>query len=537
MINTSKAWQALSNHKTAVNSLKLMDLFKTNSRRFAQYSLSHEELLLDYSKNLITDETLELLQNLVIEAKLKEKIDAMFSGERINNTEKRAALHIALRASADQTLEFNGEDIVASVHKTLNQMEAIVEKIHAKKWLGYSGKAITDIVNLGIGGSDLGPRMIVNALKAYDLERVKCHFVSNVDGSDIAEKLKFLNPERTLFIVSSKSFTTIETLSNAFQAKQWLGENDLSNHFIAITSKKQSALDFGIKHVLEMQDWVGGRYSLWSAIGLPIALFVGMKQFKELLAGAHAMDEHFRSADILENMPIMLGLLGVWYTNFFNAQTHAVLPYNQYLDYFVDHLQQIDMESNGKQVTRDGEHVMYSTGPIIWGGVGTNSQHAFHQLLHQGTHFVPVDFIVSAKTLNPLGQQHKLLYANCLSQSAALMQGKSLAAAKEECLEQGLSEADAASLAPHKVMPGNRPSNTIVMNQLTPYTLGSLIALYEHKIFVQGCIWDINSFDQWGVELGKTLAKKLLPVIQKDSSNPELDGSTQGLLDCFFKMS
>lgn len=535
MIHTSKAWQALSAHKASINALKISDLFNSNPRRFAQYSVRHGSLLLDFSKHLITDETFKLLNNLSVEANLREKIDSLFQGERVNLTEQRPALHVALRMPQACHLQVGGVDVIAGVHKTLHQMELIVEKIHAKKWLGFSGKAITDIVNLGIGGSDLGPHMVANALKAYTRGVVTCHFVSNVDGAHIAETLKCLNPETTLFIIASKTFTTIETLSNAAQAKRWLEHDMIANHFIAITACKQGALDFGIKHILEMQTWVGGRYSLWSAIGLPIALEIGMKKFKELLAGAHAMDEHFRTAPFHENMPVILGLLGIWYINFFKADTHAILPYNQYLDLFVDHIQQVDMESNGKQVTRAGSPVSYATAPVVWGAVGTNSQHTFHQLLHQGTHFVPVDFIVSAKTLNPLGQQHKLLYANCLAQSQALMFGKTRAQAQEECLEKGLSAEDAKKLAPHMMMPGNHPSTTLVMDQLTPYTLGSLIALYEHKVFVQGCVWDINSFDQFGVELGKSLMQKLVPLLQKNSRRAELDGSTQGLMEFLFE--
>lgn len=536
MLKNTSAWQALERHYAQMQNTNLRQLFADNPQRFNQFSLQFEHLLLDYSKNLITQDTLQLLVALAEQSQLKRKINAMFAGEKINLTENRAVCHTALRADLSKPLMVDDIDIHQQISKSLEKMMKLSDAILQEKWLGDTGKRITDVVNLGIGGSDLGPHMVCHALKPFSLDKVRCHFVSNVDGTHLAETIQHLNPDRTLFIVASKTFTTIETLSNAVQAKHWLLSHNIKNihkHFIALTSAPDKAKAFGIEETLEMYEWVGGRYSLWSSIGFSIMLLIGSKHFKELLLGARAMDQHFTTAPFEKNMPVILALLGIWYHNFFGASSYAVIPYNQYLTYFCDFLQQLDMESNGKSVTQSGEMVDYKTGPIVWGGLGTNSQHAFHQLLHQGTELIPVDFIATVKTHNPLGQQNKILYANCLSQSQALMTGKTLEEATNELIDRGMNEQKAKCLAPHKMMPGNRPSNTLVLEDLNPYTLGSLIALYEHKVFVQGVIWDIHSFDQWGVELGKKLANQLLPIMQQHAPADTLDSSTKGLLTFF----
>lgn len=536
MINTSPAWQALTAHQRDMAKIHLKTLFQTDPQRFDRFSLNVENILLDYSKNIINDETLALLFQLWETAGLSTQTQALFSGEKINNTERRSVLHTALRADLSKPLVLDQEDIHGKVKTALEEMLTLASDILSGEWTNEHGQHMTDVVNIGIGGSDLGPHFVCEALKPFQQGQLNCHFVSNVDGTHLAETLKTLNPATTLFIVASKTFTTIETLSNAIEAKTWLlsnGVTEISKHFVAVTTAIQKASEFGIKHCLKMYDWVGGRYSLWSTIGFSIVLAIGEKNFKLLLAGAQAIDQHFKTAPFRQNMPVIMAMLGIWYHNFFKAETHAVIAYNQYLDLFCDYLQQLDMESNGKRLTKQGEVVTYSTGPIIWGGLGTNSQHAFHQLLHQGTHLIPVDFIATLKTHNPLGQQQAILYANCLSQSQALMIGKTIEEAKAELTNIRLHAETLEFLARHKEMPGNRPSNTLVLKDLDPRTLGSLIALYEHKVFVQGVIWDINSFDQWGVELGKQLANKLLPILQGQTVDDSLDSSTKGLANLF----
>jgi glucose-6-phosphate isomerase len=534
------SWTLLKEHQAQIAAVPMREWFKTDPDRAKRYHISAAGLALDYSKNRINNETLNLLLRLADEAKLKSKIAALFSGEKINTTENRAVMHMALRSSSNQALMIDGQDIMPSVRAQIQKMQELVEAVHSGKWLGFSGKKITDIVNIGIGGSDLGPKMVCHALTPYHTHHVRCHFASNVDGTNMAEILKPLNPETTLFIVASKSFSTQETLMNALTARDWLlakAQNNAATakHFIAISSKLDKVKAFGIdpNNCFEMWDWVGGRYSLWSSIGLSIALAVGMDNFKALLKGAHTMDQHFYQADFKDNMPVILALLGIWYNNFFNAHSYAILPYDDYLHYLPSYLQQADMESNGKSVTKDGKPVEYATGPIIWGGVGTNGQHAFHQLLHQGTPLVPIDFIVPLHSHNPIGEHHAALYANCLAQAQAFMQGKTWDEAYDELLRSGLSAEHAKRLAAHKVIPGNKPNNMIVAEQFSPETVGALIALYEHKIFVQSVIWDINAYDQWGVELGKQLGEPILQSLLDDNGSNQFDSSTQSLIDKF----
>ncbi len=533
------AWQALQDHAREIENRHLRDMFAADPRRFDRFSLVQGELLLDYSKNRISATTMELLEQLASQADLKGWMARMFRGERINNTENRAVLHTALRAPADAEVMVDGHNVIPDVHRVLARMEDFCARVHDGRWTGCTGKTITDIVNIGIGGSDLGPHMVSTALRPYWKEGLGAHFVSNVDGTDINETLVKLNPETTLFIIASKTFTTRETMTNAHTARQWFLErsgNDHSKvcrHFVAVSTNATAVQAFGIdrENMFEFWDWVGGRYSLWSAIGLPIALIVGMDNFRQLLAGAHAMDEHFRHADFGRNMPVILGLLGVWYRNFLGASNHAILPYDHSLRLLPAYLQQADMESNGKGVNRDGQPVDYLTGPIIWGQPGTNGQHAFYQLIHQGTELVPADFILPARTHHPISEHHEILTANCIAQTEALMRGKTEEEVREELAAAGLDPARIDELAPHKVFPGNKPTNTLLMRQLTPFNLGQLIALYEHKIFVESVIWNINAFDQWGVELGKQLAD----VIERELDNPHdcssHDSSTNGLVN------
>lgn len=541
-ITYSPAWQALSQHYQSLSHLRMQDLFQADSQRFTDFSLEAAGLLLDFSKNRITHETLSLLENLAETAHLTQQIEQLFSGQLLNHTENRAALHTALRQTDDTPVYVQGENIIPLVRASQQKMTAIVEAITSGAWHGFSGLAITDVVNIGIGGSDLGPAMATLALAPFAVDSIRCHFVSNIDGSQLHETLKNLNPATTLFIVSSKSFTTTETLCNASSAKNWLmnaagNQSALSQHFLAVTAKPECAINFGIptKNILPLWDWVGGRYSLWSAVGLPIAFTIGMKNFNALLAGAYAMDLHFRSAPLTKNMPVILALLSIWYTNFFDARTQAILPYDHHLRLLPAYLQQAHMESHGKLIHHDGSSVQHLTGPVIWGGVGTNGQHAFHQLLHQGTQLVPVDFIVAANNHHDLIEHHELLFANCLSQSQALMVGRNIEQVTKELIATGLSANDAAALAPHKVIPGNRPSNTILLSQLTPHSLGALIALYEHKIFAQGVIWQINNFDQWGVELGKALTQPILETLRNLNQTQSHDTSTHGLISFYKK--
>lgn len=537
-LTRSAAWQALQQHQQSIAPRHLRDLFRDDPQRFERFSLRQGSILLDYSKNLITSETMVLLSALAREAKLGDWIEKMFCGETINFTEKRAVLHTALRNRSNQAVLINGSDIMPEVRRVLAQMREFSDLVRSGKWRGYSGKAITDIVNIGIGGSDLGPVMVTQALKHYEQPGLNAHFVSNVDGTHVAETLRRLNPETTLFVVASKTFTTQETLSNARSAREWLlraagDDGAVAKHFVAVSTNAKEVAKFGIDttHMFEFWDWVGGRYSLWSAIGLSIALYLGMDHFEALLQGAFEMDEHFRHAPFAHNMPVILGMLGVWYNNFFAAQSHAVLPYDQYLHRFPAYLQQLDMESNGKRISRDGETVDYQTGPVIWGEPGTNGQHAFYQLIHQGTKLIPADFLAPIESLNPLGEHHRILLANCFAQSQALMQGKTEAEARAELEQAGMHGSDLQQLLPHKVFPGNKPSNTLLYEKLTPHALGTLVALYEHKVFVQGIVWNLNSFDQWGVELGKQLAGSILPELASNHETALFDASTNGLIN------
>lgn len=539
-IAQSPTWKILEKHKLDIAKIHTKDLFALDQERFKRFSTEQEGFLLDFSKNKITQETLLLLLQLAEQAELKLRTYEMFAGDKINITEKRAVLHTALRNISQAPIIVNNtENLMDDVTRVWHEMEVVSDKIRKQQWLGFSGKPITHIVNIGIGGSDLGPKMVVHALENKIPENLTYEFVSNIDGTAIARALRKANPETTLFIVSSKSFSTIETLTNAEAAKSWLLEHtqidQLSKHFIAVTAKRDKAKQWGLNDhsILDIWDWVGGRYSLWSAIGLPIAILCGMNSFKELLAGAHDMDEHFKTAKLTENLPVLLALTGVWNHNFLHMPSNVILPYCEALKYFSEHLQQVDMESNGKAVDLSSRRIKdYQTGPVIWGAVGTNGQHSFHQLLHQGTAKVWCDFILPIKPLDPMGEQHDILTANCFAQSQALMQGKNLEQAYEELLKSGMEHDQATILAPHKVTPGDRASNTLLFPELTPYYLGKLMALYEHKIFTQGVVWQINSFDQWGVEIGKKLADNLLPVIQKDSNTENsLDSSTQGLID------
>ncbi|QKE64444.1 glucose-6-phosphate isomerase [Aquipseudomonas campi] len=539
-VTTLPAWQALRQHREDMQQFSMRDAFAGDAKRFERFSMSTCGLFLDYSKNLISPQTRDLLVNLAREAGLEQAIEGLFNGEQLNASEGRPALHTALRRPIGDCVKVDGVNVMPDVHRVLHQMTDIVGRIHSNMWRGYSDKSITDVVNIGIGGSFLGPQLVSEALLPFTQHGVRCHYLANIDGSEFHELTAKLNAETTLFIVSSKSFSTLETLKNAQAARTWYlarggTEEKLYRHFIAVTSNKEAAIAFGIreKNIFPMWDWVGGRYSLWSAIGLPIALAIGMSNFKELLSGAHSMDTHFRTTSFDKNMPVLLALLGVWYGNFWGAQSHAILPYDHYLRNITKHLQQLDMESNGKRVRQDGSPVSTDTGPVIWGGVGCNGQHAYHQLLHQGTQLIPADFIVPVVSYNPVADHHQWLYANCLSQSQALMLGKCRNEAEAELRANGLSEDEVQRLAPHKVIPGNRPSNTLVLERISPRRLGALVAMYEHKVFVQSVIWGINAFDQWGVELGKDLGKGVYQRLTAWDAAPADDASTQGLIEFF----
>ena len=534
------AWQALNQHRQAMQDFSMREAFNADPQRFSQFTLSSCGLFLDYSKNLITSETRDLLVGLAKEVGLKDAIDSLYAGEPVNSSEGRPALHTALRRPVGDKLSVNGVNIMPDVHKVLNQITDLVGRIHDGLWRGYTEKPITDVVNIGIGGSFLGPELVSEALLSYAHKGVRCHYLANIDGSEFHELTMKLRAETTLFIVSSKSFNTLETLKNAQAARAWYlaqggSEAELYRHFIAVSSNNAAAVAFGIReeNIFPMWDWVGGRYSLWSAIGLPIALAIGMSNFKELLSGAYTMDQHFQNAPFEANMPVLLGLLGVWYGNFWGAQSHAILPYDHYLRNITKHLQQLDMESNGKSVRQDGKPVSTDTGPVIWGGVGCNGQHAYHQLLHQGTQLIPADFIVPIVSFNPVSDHHQWLYANCLSQSQALMLGKTRSEAESELRDKGIPEDEVQKLAPHKVIPGNRPSNTLVVERISPRRLGALVAMYEHKVFVQSVIWGINAFDQWGVELGKELGKGVYNRLTGAEETLAEDASTQGLINYF----
>jgi glucose-6-phosphate isomerase len=534
----SPAWLALIQHQQEIVDLHMRDLFANDPQRFDRFSLRLGDILFDFSKNRITDKTLPLLFDLARQANLEQKIEAMFNGQKINTTEDRAVLHIALRNRSNDPIYLDGQDVMPEVKRVLAKIRRFSKEVRSGKWKGYTGKTITDIVNIGIGGSDLGPKMVCEALKPYARPGLRVHFVSNVDSTDLVESLKTLDPETALFLVASKTFTTQETMTNAHSARAWFletakSEAAIAKHFVAMSTNTQAVKKFGInpRNMFEFWDWVGGRYSLWSAIGLSIALYLGMDCFEELLGGAHKVDQHFRTAPFESNIPVIMGLLGIWYNNFFGAESHAILPYDQYLVHFPSYFQQGDMESNGKSVTKLGEWVGYSTGPVIWGQPGTNGQHAFYQLIHQGTKLIPCDFLVAAQSHNPLGEHHPILLSNFLAQTEALMRGKTSEEARSELVTQGFSREQLEMLAQAKTFPGNRPTNSFLYPKLTPEILGALIALYEHKIFTQGAVWNVNSFDQMGVELGKQLAKKILPELSGEEVINSHDASTNGLIN------
>ncbi len=529
---TTSAWQQLQEHYQEMKSIHLKELFKEEENRFKKYSLAAPDIIWDYSKNIITDKTLQLLLQLAEECELQSAIEAIFNGEKINETEDRAVLHTALRNFSGKPVTLDGKDVMPDIQRVLDQMKTFCKKVHDGKWKGYTDKKIKYVVNIGIGGSDLGPVMATEALKPYWIEGIQPYFVSNIDGSHIAEVLKKITPEETLFLIASKTFTTQETMTNAYTARAWflkkaLDEKFVARHFVALSTNTEEVKKFGIaeENMFVFWDWVGGRYSLWSAIGLSIALTIGYNNFENLLKGAHEIDKHFRENAFKKNIPVLMGLISIWYLNFFGAKTEAILPYDQYMHRFAAYFQQGNMESNGKFVDRNGEKVNYSTGPVIWGEPGTNGQHAFYQLIHQGTQLIPCDFIAPVITHNPLGLHHKILLSNFFAQTEALMNGKT----KEELEAENVP----GELIPYKTFEGNRPTNSFLVKEITPFTLGELIALYEHKIFVQGVIWNIYSFDQWGVELGKQLAKKILPELENNAEVTSHDASTNGLINTF----
>jgi glucose-6-phosphate isomerase len=537
------SWRKLSAHYEAMRTMRIKDLFAQDPERFQKFSLRLDDLLVDYSKNLITSETRELLLKLADEVDLADAIAKMFRGDKINRTEDRAVLHVALRNRANTPIVVDGADVMPEVNAVLDKMRVFAGAVQSGEWRGCTGQRIRDIVNIGIGGSDLGPAMVCEALRPYGREGLSAHFVSNVDGTHIHETLKRLNPATTLFIIASKTFTTQETMTNAHSARAWFLDHlreptHIARHFVAVSTNTAAVTEFGIDadNMFVFWDWVGGRYSLWSAIGLPIACYVGYPNFEDLLAGAFDMDQHFRTAPFAHNIPVILALLGIWHTNFGGARTEAILPYDQYLQRLPAYLQQGNMESNGKSVDRSGRPLPYASGPIIWGEPGTNGQHSFYQLIHQGTHLIPADFLAPAVSHNPLGAHHKILLSNFFAQTEALMNGKSRDEVVSELTQQGRSAEEIARLAPYKVFAGNKPSNSILFRQLTPRTLGRLIAMYEHKIFVQGVIWNIFSFDQWGVELGKQLAQRIQPELADDRPVEGHDASTNGLINAFKEM-
>ena len=536
------SWKKLTENYSKTSNLHMRDLFAADKDRFSKYAVQFNDILVDYSKNRITDETMSLLLALAEEAGLKQAIEDMFTGKKINATEKRSVLHVALRNRSNTPIFSDGKDVMPEINAVLDKMKGFCENVRSGAWKGYTGKSITDIVNIGIGGSDLGPVMVTEALKPYGSETLNVHFVSNVDGTHIVEITKHLNPETTLFIIASKTFTTQETITNAESAKAWFlktakDETTVAKHFIALSTNAKLVAAFGIdtNNMFEFWDWVGGRYSLWSAIGMSIALYIGYDNYIELLSGAHAMDNHFKETPFSKNIPVILAVLGVWYNNFYKAETLAILPYDQYMHRFSAYFQQGDMESNGKHVTKDGTDVNYQTGPIIWGEPGTNGQHAFYQLIHQGTKLIPCDFLAPVVSQNPIGDHHPKLLANFFAQTEALMKGKTAAEVKVELEKAGLSAEDVAALVNHKVFEGNRPTNSIFFKKLTPFTLGSLIAMYEHKIYTQSVIWNINAFDQWGVELGKQLANAILPELKDATPVTNHDSSTNGLINFYKK--
>ena len=540
LVTRTPQWQALERHWGKIKDLHLRDLFDADPHRAQTMTLEAAGLHVDYSKNRITGETLRLLFDLAEAVDLRGWTRRMFAGDQINNTEQRAVLHVALRNRSNRPIYVDGEDVMPLVNGVLDRMETFVERVRSGVWKGLTGKAITDVVNIGIGGSNLGPKMVCAALGPYLSPNLRVHFVSNVDATHLVETVRLLDPETTLFVVASKTFTTQETMTNAESARDWTlsalqDPAAVARHFVAVSTSAERVAAFGIDtaNMFGFWDWVGGRYSLWSAIGLPIALAIGFERFVELLEGAHAMDEHFRTAETTENVPAVLGLIGVWYANFFGASTHAVLPYDQYLRLLPAYLQQGDMESNGKSVTRDNQWVDYTTGPVIWGQPGTNGQHAFYQLIHQGTKLIPCDFLAPARSHHPVGRHHAILLANFFAQTEALMRGRTPEETRAELIAEGVSGERLEILTAAKTFEGNRPTNSILFEQLTPETLGRLIALYEHKIFTQGVVWDIDSFDQMGVELGKQLAKAVLPELDGDAPVSGHDSSTNALINAF----
>lgn len=539
----TKAWEKLNKHYHANASIHMRELFAKDPMRFGKFSKKFNEILIDYSKNRINDQTMELLFELADECNLRSSIEAMFNGESINATESRSVLHIALRNQSNSPIKVDGLDIMPDVNAALEKMKAFANKVTSGTWLGYTNKPIKYIVNIGIGGSDLGPVMVTEALKSYNTFGIETHFVSNVDGTHIVEVLKKVNAEETIFMIASKTFTTQETMTNANTARDWFlnqgaNKTDIAKHFIALSTNEKSVAEFGIDtaNMFEFWDWVGGRYSLWSSIGLSIACTIGYDNFELLLKGAYQMDEHFKTASFDHNIPVILALIGIWYTNFHGAETEAILPYDQYMHRFAAYFQQGNMESNGKSTDRSGKKVDYQTGPIVWGEPGTNGQHAFYQLIHQGTKLIPCDFLAPAISQNPIGDHHAKLLSNFFAQTEALMNGKSLEEVIQELKKEGKSESEIQKIAPFKVFEGNRPTNSILFKKLTPEVLGALIAMYEHKIFVQGIIWNIYSFDQWGVELGKVLAKRILPELENSTEITSHDSSTNGLINTYKSM-
>uniref|UniRef100_UPI0040478A34 glucose-6-phosphate isomerase n=1 Tax=Roseivirga sp. TaxID=1964215 RepID=UPI0040478A34 len=539
----TKAWEKLAKHYEATSSTQMKALFAQDEKRFEKFSTQFKTILVDYSKNRITQETLDLLFELAEECDLKNAIKAMFEGDSINATEGRAVLHTALRNRSDSPVKVDGVDIMPDVRSALSKMKVFADKVTSGSWLGYTNKPIKYIVNIGIGGSDLGPVMVTEALKSYNTFGIETHFVSNIDGTHITEALKHVKAEETLFMIASKTFTTQETMTNANSARQWFldqgaSESDIAKHFVALSTNEKAVSEFGIDtaNMFEFWDWVGGRYSLWSSIGLSIACTIGYDNFEALLKGAYEMDEHFKTAQFDQNIPVILALIGIWYTNFFGSETEAILPYDQYMHRFAAYFQQGNMESNGKYIDRSGQKVSYQTGPIVWGEPGTNGQHAFYQLIHQGTKLIPCDFIAPAISQNPIADHHIKLLSNFFAQTEALMNGKPAVEVIAELKAEGKAESDIAKIAPFKVFEGNRPTNSILIKKLTPEVLGALIAMYEHKIFVQGIIWNIYSFDQWGVELGKVLAKRILPELENTDQIHSHDSSTNGLINAYKSM-
>ena len=540
---TTKSWQNLRRHFEKTKNIHMKTLFAEDPRRFDKFSIRFNDLLVDYSKNRITEETLKGLIALAEECDLKNAIENMFSGAKINETENRAVLHIALRNRANNPIVVDGQDVMPEVNAVLDHMEDFSNRVISGDWQGYTGKKISDIVNIGIGGSDLGPVMVTEALKPYAKKGIGVHYVSNIDGTHLTETLKRLNPENTLFMIASKTFTTQETMTNAFSAREWFLEKAkdpryVACHFVAISTNAEAVEKFGIdkENMFVFWDWVGGRYSLWSAIGLSIACYVGYENFVELLQGAFEMDQHFKTAPFEKNIPVILALIGIWHNNFYGAQTEAILPYDQYLHRFPAYFQQGNMESNGKSIDRNGDKIDYQTGPILWGEPGTNGQHAFYQLIHQGTKLIPADFLAPAISHNPLGEHHQILLSNFFAQTEALLNGKTREEVTAALKREEKTDKEIEHLLPHKMFEGNRPTNSILFKKLTPRILGSLIAIYEHKIFVQGVIWNIFSFDQWGVELGKELAKNILPELADDKPVKTHDSSTNGLINVYKQM-